>query len=92
MHLSLMMLGAIAMACFVASLLFLRSWRETRDRFFLFFSLAFCVEGVGRIVLGLQRYSDEQEPFFYLIRLLSFVIILVAIIDKNFFRKQKLPK
>lgn len=80
---NLILLGAIAMACFVASLCFLRFWRETHDRFFLFFSLAFCIEGCGRIILGLDHLPSEQEPFIYLIRLFSFLIILFAIADKN---------
>jgi hypothetical protein len=87
MNLNFMMLGMIIMASFVAALFFLRYWRETRDRFFLFFALAFTLEGCNRIILGLQRYSDEQEPFFYLVRLAAFTLILVAIIDKNLRRK-----
>lgn len=90
MNINLMMLGMIIMACFVAALFFLRYWRETRDRFFLFFALSFTLEGVGRIILGLQRYSDEQEPFIYLIRLAAFSMILIAILDKNWIRKQKI--
>jgi len=83
MNINLMLLGAIAMACFTASLFFLRFWKETKDRFFLFFALSFFFEGVGRTLLGLEHYSSEQEPFFYLFRLLAFIIILIAIIDKN---------
>ncbi len=80
---NLMLLGAIAMACFTASLFFIRFWKKTRDRFFLFFAISFCVEGFSRVMLGLTYYSNEQEPFFYLLRLFAFLIILYAIIDKN---------
>lgn len=80
---NLMLLGAIAMACFVASLFFIRFWRSTHDRFFLLFAISFGVEGLNRIMLGLSHYSDEQEPLFYLLRLFAFLIILYAIIDKN---------
>lgn len=79
----LILLGMIAMACFVVSLFFMHFWETTRDRFFLFFAVAFAIEGCGRIILGLTEYYSEQEPLFYLIRLLSFFIILWAIIDKN---------
>lgn len=78
-----LLLGAIAMASLVAGLFFLRFWRDTRDRFFLLFALAFFVEGVNRAALGLSVASQEQQPFFYLVRLFSFVLILLAIIDKN---------
>jgi hypothetical protein len=82
-----MLLGAVALSCFIASLFFLRFWKSTRDRFFLFFALSFCIEGIGRVMLGVLRYSSEQEPLFYLIRLFAFLVILYAIIDKNWVRK-----
>jgi len=78
-----LLLGAIAMASLVASLFFLRFWRDTRDRFFLLFGLAFFVEGCNRALLGLSALSQEQEPFFYLVRLFSFALILLAIVGKN---------
>jgi uncharacterized membrane protein HdeD (DUF308 family) len=84
---NLILLGAIAMACLVAALFFLRFWRQTGDRLFLFFALSFFVEGVNRVVLGLVGHSNEEQPFFYLVRLFSFVLIAVAILDKN--RKTK---
>lgn len=83
MNISLMLLGANAMASLLAGLLFLRFWRDTRDRFFLFFALAFGVEGLNRIAIGLTDVSQESEPYFYLVRLFSFVLILAAIVDKN---------
>lgn len=87
---NLMLLGAIATSCFIASLFFMRFWKTTHDRFFLFFAISFAIEGCGRIAQGVISYSDEQEPLFYLSRLVSFVIILWAIVDKN--RRRKLPE
>ena len=78
-----LMLGAVAMATLTIGLFFLRFWRKTRDRFFLFFAVAFFLEGVNRILLGLDHSSNENEPVYYLVRLLSFVLILIAIVDKN---------
>jgi hypothetical protein len=78
-----MLLGAIAMASAVASVFFLRFWRDTHDRFFLFFAVAFMIDSISRVALALTTFSEETEPFFYLVRLLSFTIIIVAIIDKN---------
>jgi uncharacterized membrane protein HdeD (DUF308 family) len=77
------LLGAIAMGNLIIGLFFLRFWKKTHDRFFLFFAVAFTLEGINRIVLGLKFESNEYEPFIYLVRLLSFVLILIAIIDKN---------
>ena len=80
---NLMLLGAIAMACFTASLFFLRFWRKTGDRFFLFFCFSFAIEGVSRVILGLIADGDERQPLVYLMRLFAFAVILFAIIDKN---------
>lgn len=84
------MLGAIAMASLVAAMFFLRFWKNTRDRLFLFFAVAFFVEALNRVALGVATVSREQEPFFYLVRLFAFGLIIAAIIDKN--RVEKLPK
>jgi len=82
--LSLILVGAVATLSLVVSLFFLlRSWRDTRDRFFLIFATAFVIEGLDRVALGLTDVSQENEPYFYLVRLFSFLLILAAIIDKN---------
>lgn len=78
-----LLLGAIAMASLTIGLFFLRFWKKTRDRFFLFFAVAFSLEGLNRVLLALYQNSTENEPIFYLVRLLSFILILIAIIDKN---------
>jgi hypothetical protein len=92
MGMYLMLLGAVAMTCFIVSLFFLRFWKTTRDRFFLFFAIAFLIEGMGRVILGLIDFSHEQEPLFYLLRLFSFLVILFAIIDKNWLRDNDLKR
>ncbi|MBW8882216.1 MAG: hypothetical protein JF615_12580 [Asticcacaulis sp.] len=81
--LKLFLLGALAVASLTISLIFLRFWKTTRDRFFLFFTLAFFVEAVRRTLLAAVPHSDEQEPLFYLIQLFAFAVIAWAIIDKN---------
>jgi uncharacterized membrane protein HdeD (DUF308 family) len=87
-----LLLGAIAMACLTIGLFFLRFWKKTRDRFFLFFAVAFGLEGVNRAILGLSINSNENEPIIYLVRLLSFVLILIAIVDKNRVNKSRSDK
>lgn len=78
-----LLLGAIAMANLIIGLFFLRFWKQTRDRFFLFFAVAFSLEGINRALLGLNTGLNENEPIFYLVRFLSFILILIAIVDKN---------
>jgi hypothetical protein len=76
-------LGAVAMASAIAALFFLRFWKQTGDRLFLLFSLAFAVDAVGRTVLALGMVSGEQEPLVYMARLVTFALILLAILNKN---------
>ena len=78
-----LLMGAVAMASFVATLFFLRYWQQTRDSFFLFFAAAFAVDAVTRFVLGAVHPTSETEPLYYLARLLTFVLIIIAIIRKN---------
>jgi hypothetical protein len=78
-----LLLGAIAMASMVVALFFLRFWRSTGDRFFLFFALSFLIDGLNRIFLSPASPSTEDAPEYYLVRLLSYGLILFAIWDKN---------
>ena len=78
----LLLLGATVMASLAVGLFFLRFWRDTRDRFFLFFAAAFWLEGMNRLAQGLNTISEDAEPFF-LVRLLSFFLIIAAVVDKN---------
>ena len=79
-----LLLGAIIMGAFVAGLVFLRYWRTTHDRFFLFFALSFFIESGNRLQLALDATTREDIPVYYLIRLVSYLLILGAILDKNF--------
>ncbi|HEY1235622.1 MAG TPA: DUF5985 family protein [Candidatus Binatia bacterium] len=85
------LLGAIAMASLVAGLFFLRFWKDTKDRFFLFFSVSFFVEGLNRFALAMVSDPNEDRPFFYFVRFLSFVLIFAAIVDKNTAKKTIRP-
>lgn len=79
------MWGVLAMASCVAALFFLRFWRATRERLFVFFALAFA--GLTANWLGLaviNHPTDEaQQEYAYIVRLVAFVILLIGIFDKN---------
>jgi|SwirhisoilCB2_FD_contig_61_7427401_length_1096_multi_1_in_0_out_0_3 hypothetical protein len=77
------LLGALVMSEVVLALFFLHYWRVTRDRFFLLFTSSFVLGSASRLVLAVHLGNDEFEPLIYLLRLLSYVIIVVAIVDKN---------
>lgn len=76
-------MGATAMASLVAALFFLRFWRQTEEFLFLLFSIAFALDSVTRLILGVGDIADEIEPFFYVARLVMFGLIIVAIVAKN---------
>lgn len=78
-----LLLGAVAMGCFVSGLLFLRYWRSTHDRLFLLFALSFWIEAANRVAMGVTGSSNEDVPLHYVVRLLSYGLILLAIWDKN---------
>ncbi|HEY8361184.1 MAG TPA: DUF5985 family protein [Ramlibacter sp.] len=82
-----MLTGAIACGWLVAGLFFFRFWRHTRDRFFLYFALSFWLESGNRVALGLVANANEGHPGFYLVRLLAYGLILLAIWQKNRPRK-----
>jgi hypothetical protein len=77
-----LMLGAVVMACLTIGLLFIRSWRVTRDRLFLIFGAAFWILAVNWTALALVQ-DNEARTALYLVRLAAFVLILAAIVDKN---------
>lgn len=78
-----LLLGAVAMGSLAAGLFFLRFWRMTGDRLFLFFAVALGVEALVRTILGLGAVPRESEPFIYVLRLISYGLIIVGIVDKN---------
>ena len=75
--------GVAAAGALGVGLFFLRLWRETRDRFFALFGLAFWILALNWIALLWSAPEDEHRHFFYLIRLLAFLLIIAAIVDKN---------
>ena len=75
--------GATVMAALVIALFFLRFWRHTGDRFFLLFAIAFTLEALQRLLLGLHALQDADGPVYYLLRLLAYVLIIAAVVDKN---------
>jgi peptidoglycan/LPS O-acetylase OafA/YrhL len=75
--------GALVMTCMACALFFLRFWRSSRDRLFAFFALAFAAMACNWMALTLLEVDDERRHYLYIIRLVSFLLILYAIWDKN---------
>jgi hypothetical protein len=75
--------GGCMVAFAAIGFFFLRFWSKTRDRFFLWFAVAFWFLAVERIVLLFVGPENELRPAVYLIRLASFVLIAIAVFNKN---------
>lgn len=73
--------GALMMGYLVVALFFLRFSRQTGDRLFALFSTAFFLMAVQRYALF--YYGEVGSAWVYGLRLVSFLLILFAIIDKN---------
>jgi hypothetical protein len=78
-----LLLGALACGFLVAALHFLRFWRATGDRLFGLFAAAFALMAVNAVLLELTDDAEEARVFVYGVRLVAFLLILLAIGDKN---------
>lgn len=75
--------GALAMGYAVAAAFFMKFWRASHDRLFLMFAGAFALLAVQRVAVSLLRNWSESTTWVYLLRLAAFVLIIVAIVEKN---------
>ena len=78
-----LMSGALVMACLVIGLCFLRFWKSSRDSFFLYFALAFWIQGAQWLHSGLHAHLTDYSPIYYLMRLVAYTLIVAAIVQKN---------
>jgi hypothetical protein len=77
-----LLLGAIVVTSAIVGLFFLRFWRDTGDRLFAMFAFAFWVLSLNWLALALVD-QPETRTWLYLVRLVAFGLILLAIVDKN---------
>jgi hypothetical protein len=82
-HLTMFVSGMLAAGYTLAALYFLKFWRQTRDRLFAYFAAAFALLLLQRVALSLTQGSETDTFWFYVVRLLAFVLIGVAILEKN---------
>lgn len=75
--------GATTIASWTIALFFLRFWKDTRDRLFAMFAVSFWLLGLIRLGLVLMGPVSESHTLLYLVRLAAYVLIVVAIVDKN---------
>jgi len=75
--------GALLFAYLVAGLHFLRFWRRTRERLFLYFAVAFWLLAGNQLATAILTDASELGGYAYVLRVLGYGLILVGILDKN---------
>ncbi len=78
------LIGVIATSSLTAGMFFLKFWRQTRDWFFLAFAASFLIEGLNRIAVLFLSRPNEGNTLIYSVRIVAFLLILVAILKKNY--------
>lgn len=81
------LIGVIATASFTVGVLFLKYWRRSHDQLFLAFGAAFLIESCDRLSLLFMDRPSEGNPWYFTVRLFSFLIILAGILRKNYGRR-----
>lgn len=75
--------GLVTMGFLVASLFFARFWRRTGDGLFAAFSAAFLLFALNQALTVLLDLEREELGWIYLLRLAGFLLIILAIVQKN---------
>lgn len=75
--------GMITMSFIVCGLFFIRFWTRTRDGLFLAFAVAFWLLAASQGLVALIDAPREEESWIYLLRLVAFLLIIIAILAKN---------
>jgi hypothetical protein len=80
--------GAVTLGYLASSAFFLRFWRRTHERLFLAFALAFSFLALNQVVSAFLEANDERTLYAYGLRVIGFILILAAIVDKNLTAKR----
>jgi len=75
--------GAVTLGFLVAAGFFWRFWRKTADRLFLAFAAAFVLFALNQALAAGLTVVLEPASLIYGLRVLGFILILAAIVDKN---------
>jgi hypothetical protein len=81
--------GAVTLGYLVAAGFFVSFWRKTADRLFLAFGLAFLLFALNQGLAYALTVVSEPASLIYALRVLGFLIIIAAIVDKNILSERK---
>ncbi|MBI4902862.1 MAG: hypothetical protein HY820_04455 [Acidobacteria bacterium] len=85
------LLGVIAAMSATAAVFFLKFWRTTKDPLFVAFACYFAIEGGNKIALIFMERPNEGSQWIYGARLVASLLILGAILRKNYGREGPTP-
>jgi uncharacterized membrane protein YeiB len=81
---SFVLSGAILLGYLAAGVFFWRFWKDTKERLFAAFAVAFWLLAFERVLLLLGLSAQPHpSPVVYLTRLVAFLVIIAAIVEKN---------
>lgn len=78
--------GASSVGFAGIGLFFLKYWRATGDFLFAAFAASSWLLGLNQTLLAMSAVPRGENSWIYLLRLMAFIIIAVAILAKNFKR------
>ena len=84
--------GMTFMGFVIASVFFVRFWRRTRDPLFATFACAFLLFALNQFFVALAVVPREDQSVLYLLRLLGFGLLIVAIVWKNMENRAQSPR
>ena len=79
--------GAVTVGFVVAATLFARSWRRTGEPLFLVLGIAFVLLALNQALAQWLGEGDERVGYTYVLRVLGFLLVLRAIVDKNLVKR-----
>ena len=85
------LLGMTVTCSLIAAAFFLKFWLQTRDSLFIGFSVAFFIEACNRLVFLFLDSPTEGNAWIYTVRLISYLVILAAIANKNRAPRRRRP-
>lgn len=87
MNVDSFLIGIIVATSAIAGAFFLRFWQRSADWLFLAFGCAFLIEAANRTRFIFDVDPGESALGIYGVRLLAYLMILAAIVGKNFIRR-----
>jgi len=79
--------GFLTLGFLTIGLFFLKFWRRTKDGLFLAFAVGFALLAANAAATTLLNVPSENQSYIYLLRLAAFVLIIAAVLRKNFGRR-----